>query len=419
MADMVRLRTRPSRDGSSFTFFIDYADDSGKRKRLSLGHANKRKAQKQRDKKERELQMGYVEPESMRLSVFLEDSLTRTGKQIRESTQSEYRGAMKQFIEVTGNIDYQRITLRHGELFRQTSLDKGNSPATVKKKLTHLKRLFQLAVNRKQLDENPLKYIEMPKAPKKKVEKYTPDECGRIIRSAREVQKTDGLQWELLIIFALSTGMRRGELLNCTWMDIDFEEMTVDVSPKKDTEFTWEWLIKDTERRTLPLTRNVIQMLVDYQNQQPEGYPYVFVPTFRYDYIQQLRAQGRWTFSDSRLKVINNFSRVFDMILKRSCTRKRKFHCLRNTALTSWFANGMSEHDVMTLAGHSSFATTHEFYLAVADDLVDRARVASEKSLSQDLAHIWHAPQFSSDIKKAGSHNSLPANKLSNGQRRT
>jgi len=36
----------------------------------------------------------------------------------------------------------------------------------------------------------------------------------------------------------------------------------------------------------------------------------------------------------------------------------------------------MSEHDVMTLAGHSSFATTHAFYLAVADDLVDRARKA-------------------------------------------
>ena len=74
--------------------------------------------------------------------------------------------------------------------------------------------------------------------------------------------------------------------------------------------------------------------------------------------------------------------------------RKRKFHCLRNTALTNWFANGMSEHDVMTLAGHSSFSTTHEFYLAVADDLVDRARVAAEQSVDKNLAHIWHAPHF-------------------------
>ena len=55
----------------------------------------------------------------------------------------------------------------------------------------------------------------------------------------------------------------------------------------------------------------------------------------------------------------------------------------------------MSELDVMTLAGHSSFATTHAFYLAVADDLVDRARVAAEQGVGKDLARIWHAPHLS------------------------
>jgi len=37
----------------------------------------------------------------------------------------------------------------------------------------------------------------------------------------------------------------------------------------------------------------------------------------------------------------------------------------------------------MRLAGHSDFATTHKFYLAVADGLVDRARVAVAKGLRQ------------------------------------
>ena len=46
-----------------------------------------------------------------------------------------------------------------------------------------------------------------------------------------------------------------------------------------------------------------------------------------------------------------------------------------------WFANGMSEYDVMTLAGHSSFATTHEFNLTVTDDLIGRARVATAQGL--------------------------------------
>jgi integrase len=79
--------------------------------------------------------------------------------------------------------------------------------------------------------------------------------------------------------------------------------------------------------------------------------------------------------------VVNNFTRQWGKILKRANVRELEFHDLRSTALSNWFANGMSEHDVMTLAGHSSFATTHQFYLAVSDDLVDRARLATPQGL--------------------------------------
>ncbi len=396
---LVRLRVRPSRDGRSFKYYIDYIDGNGRRRQSSLGHADNKKAERQRAQKERKLRMGIAEPESMRLRDFLEDSLSRTGNQIRESTHDEYRYAMNHFIEVVGNIDFQRITLTHCELFRQKCLDGGNYPATVKKKLAHLKRIFKLAVDRKQLDENPLQHIAMPKSAKRKVEKYTADECKRIIKAARDTQYD--LKWDMLIITALCTGMRRGELLNCTWSDIDFDGMTMEVSPKKITDYTWEWLIKDTDRRTLPLTKNVVQMLADHQTQQPEGCPYVFVPPSRYDYIQHLRKQGKWSLRDSRLKAINNFSRKFNKILKRAAVRKRKFHCFRNTAITNWFINGMEEFDVMTLAGHANFSTTHNYYLAVADDLVDRARKAAEVSLTPDLLRTCCAPPILEEDKKS------------------
>ena len=56
-----------------------------------------------------------------------------------------------------------------------------------------------------------------------------------------------------------------------------------------------------------------------------------------------------------------------------------------------WLANGMSEYDVMVLAGHSSFATTNEFYLAVADDLIHRARVATAQGCIKNGA-FWCVP---------------------------
>jgi len=45
------------------------------------------------------------------------------------------------------------------------------------------------------------------------------------------------------------------------------------------------------------------------------------------------------------------------------------FGDIRKTAITNWFRQVRSEYDVMTLAGYSDLATTHRFYLAVADDL--------------------------------------------------
>jgi len=148
-------------------------------------------------------------------------------------------------------------------------------------------------------------------------------------------------------------------------------------------------------------------MLVDHQARRLEGYPYVFVPPARYDYIQnllrpktKLRPEGRWTLSDSRLKVVNNFKRSFDKILRRAGIKTGTFHDVRRTAISSWFVNGMSEHDVMVLAGHSNFATTHEFYLAVADDLVDRARQASKEAMKSISVAKLLQVSFEAENKK-------------------
>ena len=221
-----------------------------------------------------------------------------------------------------------------------------------------------------------------------------------------------------MIIVALTTAMRRSELLNCTWNDVDFEQQVINITPKEDTDKTWRWDIKDADERTLPLTDEVTQLLVDHQNKQPEGYPYVFVPVARYDYIQKLRDDGNWKFSDSRLKVVNNFTPQFEKILKTAGVKKGQFHDLRRTAITNWFANGMSENDVMVLAGHSNFATTHEFYLAVADDLVDRARQATAQSFNQKVLQICCSSDFSNTTKKVGSCKALSAKDLTNGQGR-
>jgi hypothetical protein len=74
MKKLATLWKRPSYDGKSFTYYLLYTDEQGKRRQKSLGHADARKAERQRAQLERELRMGILEPGSMRLSDFLEDS---------------------------------------------------------------------------------------------------------------------------------------------------------------------------------------------------------------------------------------------------------------------------------------------------------------------------------------------------------
>jgi integrase len=297
---------------------------------------------------------------------------------------------MRHFIEAVGDIDCQRVEHQHGERFLQACLDRSNTLATAQKKIKALKRVFQLAVLRGQLDTNPFRYLQCRKLPEKEIHIYTLEECRRMLKAGTEDVRY--LNWKLLISLALTTGMRRGELLNVVWSDVDFEKQTIRVAPKRDTGSTWEWRIKDSERRILPLTNDAARELIEHQVAQPEGYPYVFVSVPRYERIQERRRQGRWTLSDGRCPV-NNFTRHFEKLQARANVDQGEFHDLRRTCITRWFENGLSEFEVMKLAGHSDFQTTHRFYLAIRRDLVDRARRASDAAMRAELGtNLAQAP---------------------------
>lgn len=312
--------------------------------------------------------------------------MKRAGDQIRESTKTDYQATLQELIKVIGNIDFQAVDLKHGEQFRQFCLDQGNSSATVAKKIKELKLLFQSAVYRKQLEENPFKNLKAPKIAKnKQIRVYTEEECNRLLKATSEIQKEEILEWDLMITLALTTGLRKSEILNLVWSDIDFENRTLQVTPKGNSKETWEWKIKDTDYRTLPLTEDVIQVLVALQTRRPAGYPYVMVPPNRYDHIQENRRQGKWSYEHARIGVICNFKRQFDRIKIRAEIKTGTFHDIRRTAITNWFYEGLTITEVMRLAGHSKYDTTLKYYLAVKDDLVDKARQAVRHRVSREI----------------------------------
>jgi len=401
MKELVRLRMRPSRDRESFRYMLDYVDRDGKRRQISLGHADKRRAERQRYEKELELRVNVGGPVSMKLTDFFQDSLIRTKGQVRATTLKDRARAIKDFVECVGDIDVQDVRYEHGERFIQYCLTQNLTAGTTTKKVKQLKRVFQLAEDRGQLDQHPLRRLKPPKAPKRKIRVFTANECHNLRRAARQREdRGSPVRWELLIRMCLATGMRRGELMNATWRDIDFANMTVDVSPKKDSESAWEWHIKDTERRTLPLTTEVLNLLAEHQMSQAEGNPYIFVPMARYERIQELRRIGQWTVEKGR-SPLSKFCHNFNKIRRLAGIETGTFHDLRRTCLSNWVAQGLSLHEVKALAGHAGIETTERFYLAVRKDVVDRARAACEASRKgQFVARLLRAPLESQTSEK-------------------
>lgn len=390
---LVTLWKRPDKDGTGYTYYLRYKDLNNQLKRESLEHCDERKAERQRLKKEKELRMGFCPPTSMRLSEFVEDCLRRSGNQIRPSTKNQYTHSIKGLIEIIGDIDYQSVKHQHGEQFRQALLDKGNAPTTVAKKLRETHSVFQLAVKRKQLEENPFHDVKPPRfAKNKKIRMYTPEECERLIKAASELQSKLMMEWNLTIVLALTTGLRKSEILNMCWSDISFDEQTITVTPKQNTEYTWEWNIKDHDMRTVPLTDDVMQLLINLQSRQPAGCPYVVVPPARYEWIQNVRKGQKskrhkdvWRYDDSRVNIIPRFSVEFDRIKKRAGITNMTFHDIRRTAITNWFYAGLEINEVMRLAGHSKIETTVDYYLAVKDDLMNKARKAVKFKVNREM----------------------------------
>jgi len=270
---------------------------------------------------------------------------------------------------------------------------KGNRPATVAKKIATLKRQFNLAVERHQLDDNPFHHLKKPKALDGEIHVYSDEECDRLVKAARDIKIGKLYRWEMIFLTDLCTRMRRGELLNATWRDVDFAGQKIHVAPKDNTEQTWIWQIKDKDRRSLPLTDEVVKMLIEHQATQPEGYPYVFVTPRRYDNIQRLRRLGRWSIRQGKCPV-SNFQYQFQKILAHAGIEEGTFHDLRRTCITNWFAYGLSEYEVMILAGHASFETTRRFYMAVRRTLLNEPERPAPKLCRGFLLRTRCAPLF-------------------------
>src|SRR5262245_58727116 len=108
------------------------------------------------------------------------------------------------------------VTLPLVREFIKVLLGKGLAPTTIGNVILILKEMLKHAVQWGYLDANPAQYVELPRGEEIEIEVLTAEEVRRLLEAQDEPLKT-------LLLTAVLTGMRQGELFGLQWPDIDFE----------------------------------------------------------------------------------------------------------------------------------------------------------------------------------------------------
>lgn len=118
------------------------------------------------------------------------------------------------------------IAQKRDELLSQdTFYKKPRSSTTVVRYIASLSHAFTIAVKEWEwMDENPIQKIYKPKLPQGRIRFLDESEKNRLLDACKQ---SSSAYLYSVVVLALSTGMRKGEILTLNWNDINFERGAV------------------------------------------------------------------------------------------------------------------------------------------------------------------------------------------------
>lgn len=211
------------------------------------------------------------------------------------------------------------------------------SPATVNRYHVALSAVFTWAMRKRRVAksfENPCRKIERQKEAPGVVRFLADDERARLFEAARAAA------WPrlyLLVLLAVTTGARRGELTALRWVHVDFERAEAHVQTSKNGE-----------PKVLPLVPAVLDELRRFQTED--------AARFRIGVQNQLVFHSR-----VRPDIAYNFEPHWREALQGARVRHFRFHDLRHTCASYLAQSGASLLEIADVLGHRQLAMTKRY----------------------------------------------------------
>jgi len=137
------------------------------------------------------------------------------------------------------------------------------SNSTVVRYLAAISHAFTVAVKEwGWIDDSPLRKVTKPKEPNGRIRFLDSDERSKLLDACKE-SKNPFLH--PIVVLALATGMRKSEILNLTWGNIDFERNKIVLLETKNGE-----------KRVVPLSNHTKAILLSIKEHNPSPSFFVF-----------------------------------------------------------------------------------------------------------------------------------------------
>ena len=302
------------------SFWIDYyANGCRKREKVGPSKTLAEMALKKRQIEVAENRFLDVKKEQkVKFKDFAQTYAETYGKKKRswDSTDEHYLKKLTSFFgdkylhEITPFLVQKYQTQR-----RQEKTNRGGlvSVAYVNRELACLKCMFRLAIEWDHATENPVKKIKFEKENNSRVRFLEKEELKKVLDFC-------GPRLKPVVILAVNTGMRKAEIQNLKWRDVDIQR-----------GFLTLYSTKNGETRRVPLNNTAKEALMSV-SKHPES-PYIFCNTDGIHY---------------------NFSGVFEKALGKAGIKDFRFHDLRHTAASYLAMSGVDLNTIRDILGHKS-----------------------------------------------------------------
>lgn len=368
---------------------IKYRDAAGKQIQETLGLEppwTERKAQRELGKRLAAVDEGYRKPERVNFEDFSERFVREylPGRNIKPTTAENYGYILhRHLLPFFGDKALSDLEARPELIDGYVALkaESGLSPKTIQNHLLLLNVMLRRAVVWRLIRTNPISSVDRPRLAQPEMSVLTEAEIARLATAydelAAEASEAERPWWQLakaIVLTALGTAMRRGELIGLRWRAVNLLEAKIEVREAfVRGHFTTPK--SKASRRVVELGPRTLAVLEEQWRRTA------------------YRGDDDLVFGHPTKGTPLDTSKLAKRYLKPALARAgiekpfRPFHDLRHTSLTHAAAAGNPQIYVQARAGHSQGSIT-ERYMHAAQVLFPGAAERSEDRMFGGAVHL-------------------------------